>query len=123
MKKILYTMVAFFCVAFALQSCFQDMDHPAFDYPESSGEKEYSPMKMDSIMICVIRVYMVSMCIRKEVRLSVMMPLRGKPIRVLYDSRCSQLSEGYHSQFGEFYGSFLDEVGKEYGGYRSVQFE
>lgn len=47
MKKILYTMVAFFCVAFALQSCFQDMDHPAFDYPESSGEKEYSPMKMD----------------------------------------------------------------------------
>ena len=32
--------------ALTLQSCFQDMDHPAFDYPDSSAPKVFSPMKL-----------------------------------------------------------------------------
>ncbi len=30
----------------SLQSCFQEMDHPAFNYPESGGETPDSPLKM-----------------------------------------------------------------------------
>ena len=37
MKK--YIAMAALCLsAFSLQSCFQDMDRPGFDYPESTGE-------------------------------------------------------------------------------------
>lgn len=32
--------------ALCMQSCFQDMDHPAFDYPESTGEVPTTPLKM-----------------------------------------------------------------------------
>lgn len=45
MKK--YISVLASCMsAFILQSCFQDMDHPAFDYPESSSEQIDSPLKL-----------------------------------------------------------------------------
>ena len=33
--------------AVMLQSCFQDMNHPDFDYPDSSAPKVYSPMKIN----------------------------------------------------------------------------
>lgn len=46
MKKYLYTCFAACLSAITLQSCFQDMDRPAFDYPESGAAKEYSPVKM-----------------------------------------------------------------------------
>lgn len=46
MKKYIYLLLASCVSAFTLQSCFQDMDHPGFDYPESSAEKEFSPLKM-----------------------------------------------------------------------------
>lgn len=39
-------MLAFCVSALTLQSCFQDMDHPAFDYPDSSAPKVFSPMKL-----------------------------------------------------------------------------
>ena len=37
MKKYIVS-VASCLFALCMQSCFQDMDHPAFDYPESTGE-------------------------------------------------------------------------------------
>lgn len=46
MKRYIYLLLASCVSAFTLQSCFQDMDHPGFDYPESSDEKVYSPLKM-----------------------------------------------------------------------------
>ena len=46
MKRYINLLLAFGLSAFTLQSCFQDMDHPAFDYPDSSAGKEYSPMKL-----------------------------------------------------------------------------
>lgn len=33
--------------AFTLQSCFQDMDEPPFNYTPDTGEKPYSPIKME----------------------------------------------------------------------------
>lgn len=45
MKK--YILLAASCLAaICLQSCFQDMDHPAFDYPESTGVMPDTPLKM-----------------------------------------------------------------------------
>lgn len=45
MKK--YTLLLAVCMSiFCLQSCFQDMDRPAFDYPESTGEVPDTPLKM-----------------------------------------------------------------------------
>lgn len=42
-----YILVLASCMlAFILQSCFQDMDHPAFDYPESNGEQVNSPLRL-----------------------------------------------------------------------------
>lgn len=46
MKKYINLLFVFATLAFTLQSCFQDMDHPAFDYPDSSAAKEFSPLKM-----------------------------------------------------------------------------
>lgn len=34
MKKYIYSSIALFLLGFMVQSCFQDMDHPGFDYPE-----------------------------------------------------------------------------------------
>lgn len=47
MKKHIYSSIALFLLAFMVQSCFQDMDHPGFDYPEELPEKPYNPMKLD----------------------------------------------------------------------------
>ena len=45
MKK--YILLLATCVsAFCLQSCFQDLERPAFDYPESTGEVPDTPLKM-----------------------------------------------------------------------------
>lgn len=45
MKK--YILLAASCLAaICLQSCFQDMDHPAFDYPESTSVMPDTPLKM-----------------------------------------------------------------------------
>ncbi|WP_106827838.1 LamG domain-containing protein [Parabacteroides pacaensis] len=46
MKRSLYLLLVTCLPAFLLQACFQDMDYPEFDYPDSSAEKVYSPMKM-----------------------------------------------------------------------------
>ncbi len=46
MKKYINSLLALCLSAFTLQSCFQDMDEPAFDYPASGAAKEYSPLKM-----------------------------------------------------------------------------
>lgn len=46
MKKNIYSSIALFLLAFMVQSCFQDMDHPEFNYPEELPEKPYSPMKL-----------------------------------------------------------------------------
>lgn len=46
MKKYIYSSIALFLLAFMVQSCFQDMDHPGFDYPEELPEKPYNPMKI-----------------------------------------------------------------------------
>lgn len=46
MKRYIYLLLASCMSVFTLQSCFQDMDHPAFDYPESGGEQANSPLKM-----------------------------------------------------------------------------
>lgn len=58
MKRYINLLLAFCVSALTLQSCFQDMDHPAFDYPDSSAPKVFSPMKLFCLlrMICVIRV-------------------------------------------------------------------
>ena len=40
MKKYIYSSIALFLLGFMVQSCFQDMDHPGFDYPEELPEKE-----------------------------------------------------------------------------------
>lgn len=45
MKKYIVS-VASCLFALCMQSCFQDMDHPAFDYPESTGEVPTTPLKM-----------------------------------------------------------------------------
>lgn len=45
MKKYIL-LVASCLAAICLQSCFQDMDHPAFDYPESTGVMPDTPLKM-----------------------------------------------------------------------------
>ena len=44
MKKYIVS-VASCLFALCMQSCFQDMDHPAFDYPESTGEVPTTPLK------------------------------------------------------------------------------
>lgn len=46
MKRYINLLLAFCVSALTLQSCFQDMDHPAFDYPDSSAPKVFSPMKL-----------------------------------------------------------------------------
>lgn len=48
MKKNRYIWTAALALVSAglFQSCFQDMDRPDFDYPDSSVPKVYSPMKM-----------------------------------------------------------------------------
>lgn len=46
MKKYIYSSIALFLLGFMVQSCFQDMDHPGFDYPEELPEKPYNPMKL-----------------------------------------------------------------------------
>lgn len=46
MKKYITTLLATGVLACTLHSCFQDMDQPAFDYPESGAAKEYSPLKI-----------------------------------------------------------------------------
>lgn len=43
MKKYIVS-VASCLFALCMQSCFQDMDHPAFDYPESTGEVPTTPL-------------------------------------------------------------------------------
>ena len=45
MKKYIVS-VASCLFALCMQSCFQDMDHPAFDYPKSTGEVPTTPLKM-----------------------------------------------------------------------------
>ena len=46
MKRYINLLLAFCVSALTLQSCFQDMDHPAFDYLDSSAPKVFSPMKL-----------------------------------------------------------------------------
>ena len=46
MKRYINLLLALCVSALTLQSCFQDMDHPAFDYPDSSAPKVFSPMKL-----------------------------------------------------------------------------
>lgn len=47
MKKHIYTSAAMILLAVLVQSCFQEMDHPAFNYPDSSAGKAYNPMKFN----------------------------------------------------------------------------
>lgn len=45
MKKYILSLAS--CLlALGFQSCFQDVDHPAFDYPESTGDIPDTPLKM-----------------------------------------------------------------------------
>lgn len=45
MKKNILLLLACMSVL-SLQSCFQDMERPGFDYPESTGELPDTPLKM-----------------------------------------------------------------------------
>lgn len=45
MKKYILSLASCLFVL-CLQSCFQDMEHPAFDYPESTGNIPDTPLKM-----------------------------------------------------------------------------
>lgn len=47
MKRYIYSSIALFLLAFIVQSCFQDMDHPGFDYPEELPKEPRSSMKLN----------------------------------------------------------------------------
>ena len=46
MKRYIYSSVVLFFLACTVQSCFQDMDHPGFNYPEELPEEPTSPLKL-----------------------------------------------------------------------------
>lgn len=46
MKRFIYSSLTLFLLAMVVQSCYQDMERPGFDYPEELPEKPYSPMKL-----------------------------------------------------------------------------
>ena len=68
MKRYINLLLAFCVSALTLQSCFQDMDHPAFDYPESTGEVPTTPLKMylpfdeEDIRVLIIRIVLLPKC-------------------------------------------------------------
>lgn len=47
MKRYTYSSIALFLLAFIVQSCFQDMEHPGFNYPEDIPEEQNSPLKLN----------------------------------------------------------------------------
>lgn len=46
MKRYIYSFLTLFFLALMVQSCYQDMERPGFDYPEEMPEKPFSPMKI-----------------------------------------------------------------------------
>ena len=46
MKRFIYSSITLFFLAMIVQSCYQDLERPGFDYPEELPEEPYSPMKL-----------------------------------------------------------------------------